>query len=105
MVRFLLMLMVTVSLGFTQQAIAEDSVDYAPLGEAEEPEQAPLQGDVHVVINIPSRTLAVWKGEDKLREFSVGVGRAAFPTPIGQFSVLNKVENPLWEDPFFAQRP
>lgn len=58
--------------------------------------------DRHIVINVPSRTLTLFEGTKVLATYPVGVGRQAFPTPIGQFKVLRKVANPAWENPYKA---
>ncbi len=57
---------------------------------------------IHIKINIPSRTLWVYEGERIIRYFPVGVGRVGFPTPLGRFSIIRKVEDPGWENPYMA---
>lgn len=62
-------------------------------------------GDLEVsrlVINIPSRTLWVYAGDKIIRFFPVGVGRVGFSTPMGKFSVIRKVMDPGWENPYLA---
>lgn len=54
----------------------------------------------HVVINIPSRTLWVYSGDRIIRYFPVGVGRVGYMTPLGKFSVIRKVLDPGWENPY-----
>lgn len=54
----------------------------------------------HVVINIPSRTLWVYQGTRVVRYFPVGVGRNGFMTPVGKFSIISKVIDPGWENPY-----
>ncbi len=56
-----------------------------------------------VVINIPSRTLWVYEGDKIVRHFPVGVGRVGFPTPVGQFSIIRKVLDPGWENPYLGK--
>jgi hypothetical protein len=56
--------------------------------------------DTRVVINIPSRTLWVYSGDKIVRYFPVGVGRLGFITPMGKFSVIRKVLDPGWENPY-----
>lgn len=57
---------------------------------------------IHIKINIPSRTLWVYEGDRIIRYFPVGVGRVGFPTPLGRFSIIRKVEDPGWENPYLA---
>jgi hypothetical protein len=53
-----------------------------------------------VVINIPSRTLWVYSGDRIIRYFPVGVGRVGYMTPLGKFSIIRKVIDPGWENPY-----
>ena len=56
--------------------------------------------DYRILINIPSRTLELRNDNRVEKIYSVGVGRPNFPTPIGNFSVIRKVKNPGWENPY-----
>lgn len=56
-----------------------------------------------LVINIPSRTLWVYQGEKIIRYFPVGVGRPGFMTPVGKYSIISKVIDPGWENPYLPK--
>lgn len=68
-----------------------------------ERERPLIREDTRLVINIPSRTLWVYHGDQIARYFPVGVGRVGFMTPMGHFQVLRKVEEPGWENPYKAK--
>jgi len=53
-----------------------------------------------IVINIPSRTLDLYKEAKIIKTYPVGVGRSQFPTPIGDFKVITMVKDPGWENPY-----
>ncbi len=53
-----------------------------------------------IVINIPSRTLWLYQGEEIVKWFPVGVGRPGFSTPVGAFRVTRKILDPGWENPY-----
>ena len=53
-----------------------------------------------IIINVPSRTLDLYKGGKLIKTYPVGVGRAGFPTPIGNFKVIRMVKEPGWENPY-----
>ncbi|MGD9580167.1 MAG: L,D-transpeptidase [Vampirovibrionia bacterium] len=53
-----------------------------------------------LVINIPSRTLDLYKNNKLVKTYPVGVGRANFQTPIGNFKVISLVQKPGWENPY-----
>lgn len=49
-----------------------------------------------VVISIPDRKLAVIEGETTMATFSVAVGAARTPSPIGEFVIVSRVANPTY---------
>lgn len=57
-------------------------------------------GGIHISINIAARTMYVYSGNVIIRSYPVGVGMPNFPTPEGQFEVISKVEDPVFESPF-----
>jgi len=59
----------------------------------------PLQ-NARIVINIPSRTLWLYSGDQIVNYYPVGVGTADFPTPLGSFHIIDKVIDPDFENPF-----
>jgi len=61
-----------------------------------------VREDTRVVINIPSRMLTVYYGDEIARHFPVGVGRIGYITPMGHFKVIRKIQNPGWENPYKA---
>lgn len=58
-----------------------------------------------IVINIPSRNLWVYEEKKIIRYFPVGLGRKGFMTPVGHFTVLRKVLDPAWENPYQTKNP
>lgn len=56
--------------------------------------------DTRIVINIPSRTLWLYAGDQLVRYYPVGVGRPGFLTPLGRHQVIRKVSYPGWENPY-----
>lgn len=53
-----------------------------------------------IIINIPSRTLDLYKDGKLKKTYPVGVGKANFPTPVGNFKVIRLVKGPGWENPY-----
>lgn len=56
-----------------------------------------------IVINIPSRTLWVYVGNQIVRYFPVGLGRPGYMTPVGKYRVTKKVIDPGWEHPYLPK--
>lgn len=52
-----------------------------------------------VRVNLERHTLGLYLGEALVREFTVGVGKAATPTPPGTYEVKDKYLNPDWHSP------
>lgn len=52
-----------------------------------------------IVINIPQRMLFYFAGGRLARSFPVGLGRKDWPTPVGQFKIVVKEEDPVWDVP------
>lgn len=62
---------------------------------------APREG---VVLNIASMRLFRYSepdaaGRQTIETFAVGIGRVGWATPVGEFSVIQKTENPAWYPP------
>ncbi|MEM0950962.1 MAG: L,D-transpeptidase [Cyanobacteria bacterium P01_H01_bin.74] len=68
--------------------------------QAKKPDAVSQKKARRVVINIPSRTLWVYEGNKITHYFPVGLGRPGFMTPVGEYSIIRKVLNPGWENPY-----
>lgn len=58
-----------------------------------------------VVINLPSRTLTLYDDNTLRKVFPVAIGKPSTPTPLGEFSILEKEVNPWWYPPEGEQPP
>ncbi len=52
-----------------------------------------------IVINLPSRSLSLYEGNQKIRLYPVAIGKPSTPTPSGYFKIWSKDVNPVWIDP------
>lgn len=52
-----------------------------------------------ILINLASRSLALYEGNRKVNLYPIGAGKTTTPTPVGYYSILDKTENPSWIDP------
>jgi L,D-transpeptidase ErfK/SrfK len=52
-----------------------------------------------LLLNIPEHGLYLIKQGVVVKRYPVGLGRPDWPTPTGQFSVMNKAKNPTWTIP------
>jgi hypothetical protein len=58
-----------------------------------------LSSDMAIEINIPSRTLCLYKDGGLVKKYSVGIGRPDSQTPLGDFKIRYKEKNPTWVSP------
>ena len=52
-----------------------------------------------IIINLPSRTLELYKGDTLLKEYQIAIGKPSTPTPTGEFSIIEKEVDPCWYPP------
>ena len=52
-----------------------------------------------VVVSIPDRKLAVIENDTVVRVFAVAVGAPESPSPVGTFTIVNRVANPTYYHP------
>lgn len=52
-----------------------------------------------IVINLPSRMLELYSGDTLVKQYPVAIGKPSTPTPLGEFSILDKEVNPTWIPP------
>ncbi|MBR3721936.1 MAG: L,D-transpeptidase family protein [Selenomonadaceae bacterium] len=56
-------------------------------------------GSKKIVINLPSRSLALYDDNTKVRLYPIAIGRPSSTTPVGYFKISSKDKNPTWTDP------
>lgn len=52
-----------------------------------------------IAVRISENQLYLYKGLDLVKVYPVATGLGGFPTPKGQWEIVNKVENPTWVNP------
>lgn len=65
---------------------------------------APATTGDGIVINIPQRMLFYFRGGELKAAFPVAVGKSDWPTPVGNFRILEKVVDKTWVVPPSIQR-
>ncbi|MEG6584624.1 L,D-transpeptidase family protein [Dendrosporobacter sp. 1207_IL3150] len=53
----------------------------------------------NITINLPSRTLELYSGNELVKEYPIAIGKPSTPTPMGNYSIINKEVNPVWMPP------
>jgi lipoprotein-anchoring transpeptidase ErfK/SrfK len=54
----------------------------------------------HLKVNLRRRQVVAYQGPKKLNTYPIGVGRAGWDTPSGNFQVKQIIRNPDWKNPF-----
>ncbi|OUC15622.1 MAG: L,D-transpeptidase [Alkalinema sp. CACIAM 70d] len=58
----------------------------------------PIEEPIHLVVRRGKRRVEVYKGETQLASYPIAVGKAGWETPIGDFTVISKEENPIFKN-------
>ncbi len=56
----------------------------------------PVMEDVQLVLNLKEKHVYVYKGDKVLTKYPVAIGKKGWETPVGEWQVMEKVENPGW---------
>ena len=54
--------------------------------------------ETSILVNVPQRMLFAMTGKG-IAGYPIAVGRADWPTPLGEFSIVSNEENPTWDVP------
>lgn len=52
------------------------------------------------IVDLSDRRVYLYTGEQLLVDYPIAIGRQHWETPTGQFDVIEKQENPVWQHPF-----
>jgi L,D-transpeptidase ErfK/SrfK len=63
---------------------------------------APILLQDGIVVNLAERNLYLYERGRPVRFFPVAVGRRGWETPTGEYTIVNKAENPTWFPPSWA---
>jgi lipoprotein-anchoring transpeptidase ErfK/SrfK len=60
----------------------------------------------HIVVNLTTCRLSYFEEDKLIREYSVGIGKLATPTPAGHYHIIEKLvfEKPVTSEPDFGSR-
>jgi len=57
----------------------------------------------NILINLPSRTLELYSDNSLIKVYPIAVGKAATPSPLGNFQIIEKEIDPWWFPPRTGQ--
>lgn len=73
----------------------DDPSKFLPMGEQ--------QAQVKLVLRLGERRVYVYQGDSQIASYPVAVGKPGWETPTGTFQVIEKVENPQWQNPWTGE--
>ena len=81
---------------------AEQNIPETPLPGLDQPRNylPSAHGTRRLELSISRRQVTLFQGDQVLKSYPVAVGKAGWPTPVGDFEVQTKVRNPSWQNPF-----
>ncbi len=56
----------------------------------------PVMETVNLVLNLKEKHVYVYKGDKVLTKYPVAIGKKGWETPVGEWYVMEKIENPGW---------
>lgn len=59
----------------------------------------PNRPDIRITVNVPAFLLTLWQDGREVATYPVGVGRKAFPIPVGEREATSIILNPAWIPP------
>ena len=83
----------------TQQPATQQPATQQPVTQQPQAGTPAASQEKKIVINIASRSLALYQGTEKIRLYPLGLGKPYTPTPTGYYKINSKDVNPTWSDP------
>lgn len=56
-----------------------------------------------IVLRLGQRRVFLYQGEQVVASYPVAVGKAGWETPTGSFKIIQKIENPVWQNPWTGE--
>ncbi len=56
----------------------------------------PINDTVNLILNLKQKQVYVYKGDKVIAKYPVAIGKKGWETPIGEWQVMEKIENPGW---------
>ena len=93
----------TASLAVPQEQQAQEQQTQGQQAQEQQAQEQQTQGqqdlEKKIVINLASRLLTLYQGNEKIRMYPIGPGTTSTPTPTGYYKISSKDFNPTWTDP------
>lgn len=88
----------TLAAGFLA-ATAGVGMSEAYAGDTRSPGDTPPDGELELVLNVPTNRLLVYEDGEHTRTYKVSIGLPGYETPPGEYNIRNVIWNPWWHPP------
>jgi lipoprotein-anchoring transpeptidase ErfK/SrfK len=62
-----------------------------------------LEQPRRLILRLNQRRVYLYQGEQVVASYPVAVGKEGWETPTGSFKIMQKIENPVWQDPWTGE--
>ena len=62
-----------------------------------------LEQPKRLILRLNQRRVYLYQGEQVVASYPVAVGKEGWETPTGSFNIMQKIENPVWQDPWTGE--
>jgi len=62
-----------------------------------------LEQPKRLILRLNQRRVYLYQGEEVVASYPVAVGKEGWETPTGSFKIIQKIENPVWQDPWTGE--
>ncbi len=62
-----------------------------------------LEQPKRLILRLNQRRVYLYQGEQVVASYPVAVGKEGWETPTGSFKIMQKIENPVWQDPWTGE--
>jgi lipoprotein-anchoring transpeptidase ErfK/SrfK len=63
----------------------------------------PLEVSLRLVLRLSERRVYLYQNQQIIISYPVAVGRSGWETPTGEYQVLQKISDPVWQHPFTGE--
>ncbi|MBW4526861.1 MAG: L,D-transpeptidase [Phormidium tanganyikae FI6-MK23] len=68
------------------------------------PESQPITQPLRLEIRLKQRRVNVYQGDRKVKSYAIAVGKPGWETPIGNYTIKQKIRNPEWIHPLNGEK-
>ena len=87
----------TTPLGIPLPTVSPNAPEMIPEMLVPSPAVTPVEESIRLVVQRGKRRVVVYRGTTVLAKYPIAVGKTGWETPIGDFKVLTKEENPIFK--------